>query len=136
MTNLKIKKSLAARALDVGKSRIVFILSRLSEIKEALTKQDIRDLKNDGAIIVKDVSGRKKNVNKKKRKTTGKIKKKVKNRKQEYVKMTRKLRKYVLEMKKQGKVSRDEYLDIRKKIRNRIFKSSANLKSYIGGLRK
>ncbi len=134
--NLSKKKALAIRTLKVGKARIAFISSRINEIKEAITKQDIRDLKNNGAIIIKDIKGRKKNVKRKRKRSYGNIKKKVKNRKQEYVIMTRKLRKYVSEMRKQEKVSRDEYYDIRKKIRNRIFKSRAHLKDYIGGLKK
>ena len=134
--NLSKKKELAGRTLKVGKARIVFLNSRVNEIKEAITKQDIRDLKNNGAIIVKEIKGRKKNIKKKRKKSDGKIKKKVKKRKQEYVVLTRKLRKYVSEMKKQEKVSREEYYDIRKKIRNRFFKSQSHLKEHVGGLKK
>jgi large subunit ribosomal protein L19e len=133
--NLRNKKELAAKTLGVGKSRIVFSESRLSEIKEALTKQDIKDLKKDGAILVKEIRGRKKNF-KKTRKSTGNIRKKVNKKKQEYVKLTRKLRRYTAEIKKQGGLIRDEVKLIRIKIRNRLFKSKANLKEYIGGLKK
>lgn len=134
--NLGKKKELAIRTLKVGKERIVFLQSRLNEIKEAITKQDIRDLQKDGAIIVKEIKGRKKVKKKSKKKGPGNIRKKVNKRKQEYVKITRKLRKYVAEMKKQGKLSKEDVSEIRKKIRNRIFKSKAHLKTYIGGLKK
>ena len=134
--NLRNKKELAKRTFNIGKNRIVFLKSRLEEIKEALTKQDIRDLKQDGAILIKDIKGRKKVKKRKTRKGPGKIKKKIKTRKQDYVIMTRKLRRYVAEMKKQGKLSSVEVKDIRKKIRNRIFRSKAHLKQYIGELRK
>ena len=134
--NLKNKKSLATRTLNVGRERIVFLKSRLEEIKDAITKQDIKDLKNDGAIIVKDIKGRKKKVKKSKKRGVGKIKKKVKKRKQQYVIMTRKLRKYVLEMKKQGRLSREDVIEIRKRIRNKKYKSKAHLKEYIGGLKE
>ena len=50
--------------------------------------------------------------------------------------MTRKLRGYVNEMKKQGKISKEEADKIRKKIRNKVFKSKAHLKEYIGGLKR
>ena len=133
--NLSKKKSLAVRTLKVGKERIVFLESRINEIKEAITKQDIRDLKNEGAIIVKEIVGRRKKTEKKRR-SPGKIKKKVNKRKQEYVKITRKLRKYLAEIKKQNKISKENYYDIRKKIRNRIFKSKSHLKEYIGGLKE
>lgn len=134
--NLKNKKSLARRTLNVGKERIVFLKSRLEEIKDAITKQDIKDLKNDGAIIVKDIKGRKKNVKKSKKRGIGKVKKKVNKRKQQYVIMTRKLRKYVSEMKKQGRLSGEDAIEIRKRIRNKKFRSKAHLKEYIGGLNK
>jgi len=64
--NLKNKKSLAMKALKLGRERIVFLASRIGEIKEAITKQDIRDLKEDGAIVVKEIKGRKKIKKKKK----------------------------------------------------------------------
>ncbi len=125
--NLKKKKELAAETLGVGKKRIVLVGPRLEEIKEILTKQQIRDLHKDGAILIKEIKGRKKKP-RKKRKGPGKIKKKVKNKKQEYVKITRKLRKYISELKKQEKISGEEYKDARKKIRNREYRSKSHLK--------
>ncbi len=133
--NLNNKKELTARTLKVGKGRIMFVKARLEEIKEALTKQDIRDLKNEGAIKIKEVKGRSK-VKKRKRRGPGKIKKKINTRKQDYVKMTRKLRAYVSEMKKQDILSGKDAESIRKKIRNKKFRSKVHLKDYIGDLKK
>ena len=129
--NLSKKKSLTIKALKVGKKRITFVRSRLEDIKEAITKQDIKDLQKDGAIIVKDIKGRKKNLKKSKKRSTGNIRKKVKKRKRDYVIMTRKLRKYVKELRNHGKLSREESIDIRKKIRNKYYKSLGNLKEHI-----
>lgn len=134
--NLKNKKELATRTFKIGKERITFVKARLKDIKEAITKQDFLQLKEEGAILVKNPKGRTKNLNKKKKRTTGNIKKKVNKRKQEYVIMTRKLRKYVGELKKQGKLSKEDVEEIRKKIRNKNFRSKAHLKSYLGGLKK
>lgn len=130
------KKELAKKTFNVGKERIVFVRERLSEIKEAITKQDLRDLLASGAIKIKDIKGRKLNVKRKNRRGSGKIKLKVNKRKQEYVIITRKLRSYVSELKKQGRLSPEEATEIRKRIRNRAFKSKANLRTYIEGLRK
>ena len=69
--NLRNKKELAKRTFNIGKDRIVFLKSRLEEIKEALTKQDIRDLRQDGAILIKDIKGRKKVKKRKTRKGPG-----------------------------------------------------------------
>jgi ribosomal protein L19E len=135
--NLKKKKALAVRTLGVGKKRIIFLEPRLNETKEAITKQDIKDLQKEGAIIIKEIKGRRRrNTKKKIRKSTGNIRKKVNKRKREYVIMTRKLRKYVSEMKNQGNLSMEEIKDIRNKIRNKIFRSKAHLKEYIGRLKK
>ena len=134
--NLSKKKTLAATALKVGKKRVKFVEERTDEIKEALTKQDIKDLVKEGAIQIKEVAGRTKVVGRKRKRGPGKVKKKVNKRKQEYVIMTRKLRGYSNEMHKQGKISKEEKDEIRKKIRNRMFKSKAHLKQHIGELRK
>lgn len=131
--NLRNKKSLAAKTFGVGKERVVFIDSRKDEIKEAITRQDIRDLVQSGAIIIKEIKGRKKNEKRKKRRNKGKIRKKINKRKQIYVKITRKLRRYAKEMEAQGKISKEELKEIRKKIKERMFKSKAHLKSYIEG---
>ena len=65
--NLRSKKQLAANTFGVGKSRIMFVNERIEEIKEAITKQDMRNLLQDGAIIIKEVKGRSKNVGKKRK---------------------------------------------------------------------
>lgn len=133
--NLRKKKELAARTFNVGKERIVFMESRIPEIKEAITKQDMRDLKKSGAIEIKNILGRKAVVKKKSR-SQGNIRKKTVSRKKEYVIITRKLRGYVRAIENQGKISREEVKEIRKKIRNRYFKSKANLKEYLSGVKK
>ena len=133
---LNTKKNLAVRTLGVGKGRIVFVKSRLDEIKEAITKADVKQLKEEGAIVIKEVGGRKKVVKRKRKRGPGKIKKKVNKRKQEYVKMTRKLRAHIKPLKEKGKLSREDFLDIRKRIRNRKFSSLKNLKDHIWGLKR
>jgi len=130
---LKNKKELAGKTLKVGKERIAFVKSRLSEIKEAITKQDIKDLVKDKAIIVKNINGRKKVEKRKRKRGIGKVRKKVNKRKQEYVKLTRKLRKHVADLKKEKKLSREGILEIRKKIRNKEFRSLVHLKEFIEG---
>ena len=135
--NLNNKKLLAVKTFGVGKKRIIFLPSRIEEIKEAITKQDLRDLKEDGAILISEVKGRKTVVAKKRNKrSVGNVRKKVNKRKAEYVALTRKLRRLVAEAKKQGRLNLAEVKEIRKKIRNKMFKSKANLKEYMGGLEK
>jgi large subunit ribosomal protein L19e len=128
---LDLKKNLAVKTLGIGKDKVVFSNDRLDEVKEAITRQDIRDLVKSGAIVIKDNVSRKKNVTRKHRRRAGSIKKKVNKRKQEYVKMVRKLRKHVSEMKKQGKVDPEKSKELRKQIRNKKFRSKRNLKEHM-----
>ena len=130
--DLSKKKKLAERTFGVGKKRIVFVESRLDEIKDAITKQDIRDLYNEGAIIIKERGGRKRVV-KKINRSKGNIRKKVKKRKREYIILTRKLRRYISDLKKQEKIFNKDLKEIRKKIRNKSFKNKMQLKEQIEG---
>ena len=134
--NLSKKKQLASKTLKVGEGRIIFVKSRINEIKEAITKQDIRDLEKEGAIIIREIKGKKTKIRKKKKRSPGKIRKITKSRKKEYVILTRKLRSYLSEVNKKGEVAKEDVIDIRKKIRNRKFKSKAHLKEYLGSLKK
>jgi large subunit ribosomal protein L19e len=128
---LETKKSLVARALKVGKNRIIFNTARLSELKEAITKQDIKDLKESGAIHIKEVAGRRTNKKRKTRRRAGSIKKKVNKSKQEYVVLTRKLRTHLAYLKKTKQITQEKYLEIRKEIRAKAFRSLANMKERI-----
>jgi len=133
--NLSKKKKLVKRTLNIGEDRIVFLESRLEEIKDAITKQDIRDLVKSGAIIIKERKGRKK-VQRTKSRSTGNIRKKAKKKKREYIIITRKLRRYLKGFEAEGKILKEDVTDMRKKIRNREFRSAAHLKEYIGGIKK
>lgn len=126
--NLRSKKELAARTFGVGKERIAFIDSRKNEIKEAITKQDIRDLAASGAIIIKNIKGRKK-IEKRKRRSVGRIRQRVNERKKRYVLITRKLRNYLKSL--SAHLSKEGIKKIRKKIKNREFKNKLDIKKYI-----
>ena len=129
--NLAKKKALAAKVLGVGKNKILFVKTRIDEIKEAITRQDIRDLQKEGVIIIKENKGRLK-LKKKKSSGFGNIRKKVNKRKKEYMTITRRLRAYIKELKKQNKITEEKIKEIRKKIRNKEFRSKAHLKEFIG----
>ncbi len=128
------KKELAAKVLKVGKNRIRFIEAHLSEVREAITRQDILDLHKSGAIQITEVTGRKKIVKRKHRRRVGKVKKRVKNRKQEYVIITRKLRAFVRGLVRTGTIDNEKKKDIRKMIRARRFRSKRHLKESLDTL--
>jgi large subunit ribosomal protein L19e len=54
MTDLSAQKRLAADVLDVGKSRVWFDPDAQEEIAEAITREDIRDLVDQGTVRAKD----------------------------------------------------------------------------------
>lgn len=128
--NLRKKKKLAKRMLKVGEDRIVFLESRLDEIKDAITKQDILDLKKSGAIIVKEKKGRRTKQGKHNRnRSVGNTRKKIKQRKRTYMKMTRKMRSYIKSEKLEGEAKKD----LSKKIKNREFRTREHMREYLGG---
>ena len=128
---LEVKKALAARALKVGKNRIIFKLERLSDIKEAITKQDMRDLYADEAILIKEIRGRKKVEQRLNRRRAGSVKLKKTSGKAQYVIITRKLRSYLFYLRRTGQISKEDYSRYRKEIRARIFRSLSQLKDAV-----
>lgn len=124
---LNKKKALAAKTLNVGKDRIVFMNGSLAEIKEAITRKDILDLFNAGAIQIREIHGRKTIKKRKHRRGVGKIEQRVPKKKQVYVKITRKLRSTVRGLFAMKKINRDQYINIRKMIRASKFKSRRHL---------
>lgn len=125
------KKALTVRTLGVGSSRIIFNKERLGEIKDAITKQDIRDLLKDKAITVREIKGRKKLVKRSTRRRAGSVRKKVNKSKQEYVILTRKLRKFIKELRKKEILDSVSYRKLRKEIRAKDFRSKSHLKEHI-----
>lgn len=131
--NLAKKKILAAKTLGVGKERIVFNNENLNDIKEAITKQDIRDLFANHSISIKEIRGRKAKVKRKNRRKMGSIKKRAVNKKGNYIILTRKLRAHLRELRKKESISKERYLKLRKEIKTGAFKSKAHLKEIILG---
>lgn len=125
---LSKKKNLAAKVLGVGKNRIIFADASLSGIKEAITRQDILDLHRSGAIIIRQVKGRKKIIKRKNKRRSGKVKMKVNKKKKEYVIITRKLRTFIKHLLKTSAINKEKYRELRKMVKARRFKSKRNLK--------
>ena len=126
--NLNKKKALAARTLKVGRERIFFNTQRLNDIKEAITKQDMKDLYAEKAILIKEIKGRRKIIRRKTRRKGGTRKKKLNLGKRNYIILTRKLRRYLAQLKKQNTISKEQFTELRKEIRRKEFESLSHLK--------
>jgi len=57
MTDLRAQRRLAADVLDVGKGRVKFDPDAQTEIADAITREDVRDLVADGLILVETADG-------------------------------------------------------------------------------
>jgi ribosomal protein L19E len=132
---IRNKKALVARTLNVGKGRMLFNTTRLSEIKEAIPAR------HKGSSCIRRILSlkRRKEMEERflreahektwKRSTS----KKLKDGKAEYIIITRKLRRYVANLKSRGQITSEESVKLRKEIRTRAFKSLAHMKERIKG---
>jgi len=125
---LEGKKDLVARTLGVGKGRIVFNVQRLEEVKQAITKQDIKDLVEAGAISIREIRGRIKSEPRGRRRA-GSIKKKIKPGKRGYIIITRKLRRYLQSVR--AKMPKERYEKLRKEIKMHSFPNLSHFKERI-----
>jgi large subunit ribosomal protein L19e len=133
--NLNTKRRLAARALGVGVNRIRFNNERLSDVQEAITKQDIRDLVADGALSVREVRGRSASKGERVRRRAGSVKHHVKPGKTTYVMFVRKMRAYLAEMRKQKTITSAQFTQLRKELKGRHINSKTHLKERITHLK-
>ncbi len=131
------KKKLAGRVFRTGTDRIAFDNSRLADIKEAITREDFRQLLREGAIKIKPKTknrrraGRKRMLRRRKGRKRGIGKRKIiKKNKREYPARVRKMRKYLRKMKESGKLKED-YQKLRREIKAGVYKSIKQLKEVV-----
>ena len=129
------KKRLAAKVLNVGLGRIIFREGNLNEIKEAITRQDIVDLHKSGAIMIREPKGKLKVEKRKYKRGPGKVKKKVRGKKREYVAIVRKLRTYAKSLLRTGKIDNQKYRKLRGMIKSRRLKNKRHLIENLGEIK-
>ncbi len=139
---LKIQKRLAAYILKCSPKRIAFDKERLDEIKESITKADIKSLIKDKAIIrtpVKGISrvrakkrklqkrkGRQKGAGSRKGKRTARLSKKDKR-----ISTIRIQRDFLKNLREKGVISRNIYQNLYRKSKGGFFRSKRHIKMYI-----
>ncbi len=136
MKTLQAQKKMAAKVMDVGKNKVWFDPERLSEIKEAITKQDIADLIKDGAISKSPIDGIKRRAGKRhlerkrkgRRRRAGSIKKRIKV--DNYPSRIRKLRSYLKNLKKAKKVTTEQYRKMYNLLKSGVIKSNQQMIEY------
>ncbi len=143
--NLKTKKELAAHTLKVSPKRVFLNPERLDEIKDALTRADIKALVKDKAIIKKQKksksSGRTKKL--KQQKSKGKRKgqgsrrgrKTARSKKKEtWMNKVRLQRDYIRQLKEKKLLDNKQFRMLYLKIKSGFFRSKAHLKIYLQDL--
>lgn len=140
--NTSLQKKLASRIFGVGKKRIKLSPDSFEEIKEAITRADIKSLVKNGAIDklpVRGISkGRTKHTIKQKRKGRKAGKGSFKGRrtsrlprKREWINKVRSQRDYLKELKNKNLLSISNYRLLRKKVKGGFFRSVRHIRLFV-----
>lgn len=139
---LNTQKRLAASILGCSPSRVKFAPDRLADIKEAITKQDIRALINEGLIIkvqesgVSRVRARKRATQKTKGLRHGPGKRKGKKTalqptKQAWMTKVRVQRDFLKELRQNGVIDTSAFKNLYRKSKGGFFRSKRHIKLYM-----
>jgi len=139
---LKIQKRLAAQILKASESNIHLDSSRLDDIKEAITKADIRSLIKDKAIKARHIRGTSKSRIKKikiqkgkgRRRGSGSVKSGVNARitkKRRWINRIRIQRKFLQNLRDKDVINKNTYRSLYMKSKGGFFRSKRHLKMYM-----
>ncbi|NHN41250.1 50S ribosomal protein L19e [Halorubellus sp. JP-L1] len=142
MSDLSAQKRLASDVLDVGKSRVWFDPDAQGEIAEAITREDIRELVDDGTIRAEPKKGNSKGRARERKakrayghqKGPGTRQGKAGARedpKDAWQKRIRAQRKKLNELRGSGEIDRTQYRELYNKARGGEFRSVQYLLNYI-----
>lgn len=139
---LKMQKRLAADILGVGKSRVWIDSDRAAEVSTAITRGDIRQLIDDGAIKAKPQKStsrgeaRKRQDQKKEGRQSGPgtrqgSKQSRKSKKEKWIGKVRSLRQKLRELRDDGIINSSSYRELYRKVKGGAFRSKSHLETYL-----
>ena len=139
---LNVQKRIVAGILKCSPKRVIFDTSRLSDIKEAITKIDLRALISEGAITEKPIGGnstvkaRKRALQRAKGRQRGFGKRKGKKyarlpKKTAWINKVRGQRELIRRLKEKKIISTKNYRNLYLKIKGGFFRSTRHIKVYI-----
>ena len=142
MTDLKAQRRMAADVMDVGKDRVWMDPEAQGEIAEAITREDVRDLVDEGTIRAKDATGNSRGRARERdakrayghRSGAGSRKGSAgarRNRKRAWISKIRAQRERLRELRDEGPLSRSEYRTLYDKAGGGEFDSVDRLEAYI-----
>lgn len=139
---LGVQKRLASAIIGCSPKRVWFDETRLDEIKEAITKADIRGLVNKGVIQEKPASpnsrgrirkakiqkskGRQKGLGSRKGKATARL-----SRKDSWMARIRVQREFLKSLREKALVSKSDYSKLYMKCKGGFFRSKRHIKLYL-----
>ncbi|HLC19544.1 MAG TPA: 50S ribosomal protein L19e [Candidatus Nanoarchaeia archaeon] len=140
--NIKNQRRLAAQVMDCSPYRVAFDQTKLSEIKEAITKTDIRALVREGVITANPVEsnsqGRQRLRRIKKRRGQGKGQGRRKgargarlSRKERWIATIRSQRRMLTELRENGHIENKVYRNLYLKSKGGFFRNKRHIKLYI-----
>ena len=143
MTDLSAQKRMAADVLDVGKNKVWLDPERQGEIAEAITRADVRDLVDEGAIRAEEPKGNSRGRARERqekrayghRKGQGSRKGTAggrENEKQKWVSAIRAQREKLRELRDDGTISRSTYRELYDRASGGEFDSVADIERTIG----
>ena len=140
--NVSSQRRMAAQILKVGYYRVWIDPMRSSEVAEAITREDIKRLIEEGVIAVrperatsrhrarerhiKRVKGSRRGPGKRK----GTVKSKV-SKKRQWINKVRPMRALLKHLRDRGIIEPSVYADLYRKVKGNMFRSKAHLKLYI-----
>lgn len=139
---MKTQRRLAADILDISPKHIKFDPEHLDEIEDAISRQDIRDLVEQGIISKKhrDHQSRSKARHKKKQKSKGRRRGKGsiksgqnarKPRKRKWINKIRAQRKLLKQLKENDRIENKTYRDLYRKAKGGYFRSRRHIKLHL-----
>ena len=142
MTDLTLQKRLAAEILGVGVSRIKIDPTRISDVSQAVTREDVKKLINEGAISVElehGIAGHASRVRHKKRVKGGRrgygkrkgSKHARRDPKETWIGKIRKIRLYLRYLRDHGIIERKTYRRLYMLAKGGYFTSLSSLKLYL-----
>lgn len=140
--NLRSQKRMASDVLDVGKNRVWIDPDRASEVEDAITKQDIRNLIESGVIQKKPEEGtsrgraRERDEQRKKGRQKGHGSRKGskggrKSEKDEWKEKIRALRTELKRMRDEDELESSEYRDLYNMAKGGFFRNKKHMQIYI-----
>ncbi|MFB6145357.1 MAG: 50S ribosomal protein L19e [Candidatus Nanohaloarchaea archaeon] len=142
MADLKSQRRMAAKVLKVGKNRVWIDPEQEDRVEEAITRQDIRNLVESGAIAKKNKKGTSKGRAKKAKKQKQKGRQKGhgsrkgkktarKGSKEKWMEKIRSIRKRLKEMKEEDEIDNDTYWDLYNMAKGGFFRDTKHLENHV-----